>query len=127
MRSLFPITLCDLVDFSTIQIIRVDKVELAYDLDVKILLLKAHYQLDKEYDERTMQIFRSVERFVRGNQTLSTFAKKSYKNLIQIIINLYRVKHRVGKRTLEQIRQKMEKMNFIGDKKWLLEKIEEIT
>lgn len=107
--------------------IRVNKVNLAYDVDCKILLLKAYYQMDKHYDERTMQIFRSTERYININKSMPFSHKRSYKNFIQIAINLYRIKHRVGKRTLESMQNKLAKMDFINDKKWLLEKMEDIA
>lgn len=108
-------------------LIRVDKVNLSYDLDARILLLKSYYQLDNQYDERTMQIFRSAERFVISNKSMPFSHKKSYKNFIQILINLYRVRHQVGKVTLEGAQKKMKKMEFVINKKWLLEKITEIS
>lgn len=106
-------------------LIRVETNNLTYDynLDCKILLLKAHYQIDTFYDERTMRIFRSAEQFVQTNKLIPTTTKKSYKNFIQILINLYRFRHKMGKRTLESIQNKLEKMEFVSDKKWLLEKI----
>lgn len=106
--------------------IRVEKLNLMYDLDAKILLLKSYYLMDREYDERTLQIFRSAERFVLTNKSMPIAHKKSYKNFIQILINLYRARHGVGKRTLESIQEKMEKMDFITDKKWLLIRFKEM-
>ena len=52
--------------------------------------------------------------------------KKSYKNFTQILINLYRVRHKMGKQTIESVQNKLDKMDVVSDKKWLLEKIEEI-
>jgi len=106
--------------------IRVEKVNLAYDVDCRMILLKSYYLLDTEYDERTMQIFRSAERFIQTNPELPHAHKKSYKNFIQILINLYRVYHKKGKTTIEGIENKLEKMTYISDKQWLVEKIKEL-
>jgi len=107
-------------------LIRVDKINLVYDLDCRLYLLKAHFQLDTHYDERTTQILRSAERFIVNHQVLPTTHKKSYKNFIKVLINLYRVKHQVGKKTLDTIHNDLLTTDFITDKKWLLNKIAEI-
>lgn len=107
-------------------LIRVDKINLVCDLDCRILLLKSYYVMDLKYDERTMQIFRSANRFLDTQQGMSISLKKSYKNFIQILINLYRVRHKVGKRTLVGVQNKLEKMDFVSDKKWLLEKMDSL-
>lgn len=106
-------------------LIRMDESNLTYDyhLDCKMLLLKSYYQIDTFYDERTMRIFRSTEQFVQTNKSISITIKKSYKNFTLLLINLYRVRHKMGKRTLESIQNKLEKMEFVSDKKWLLEQI----
>lgn len=106
--------------------IRVEKVNLAYDVDCKMLLLKSHFQMDTQYDERTVQIFRSTERFIQGNKSMPFSHKRSYKNFIQTVINLYRIRHKVGKKSLQVVHENLKKMDFINDKKWLLEKIKEI-
>jgi len=106
-------------------LIRVETNNLTYDynLDCKIILLKSHYQIDTLYDERTMRVFRSAEQFVQTNKLMPVTTKKSYKNFILILINLYRVRHNIGKRTLESIQNKLENMEFVSDKKWLLEQM----
>lgn len=108
-------------------LIRVDKVNLTYDLDGRILLLKAHFLMDTFYDERSMRIFRSAEGFIQKNPHLPSAHKKSYKNFIQLFINLYRIKHRVGKKTLASFQLKMQGMQFIFGKKWLLDQVAELN
>lgn len=106
--------------------IRVERINLNYDLNCRMLILKSHYETDEEYDERTVQIFRSTEKFVSDSKQLSPARKKADKNFINALINLYRVKHRAGKMTTQSIRKKIEKFELINDKRWLLEKIEEL-
>jgi len=103
--------------------IKVDKVNLAYDIDCRIMILKCHYELDEEYDERAMRRFVLAERYIQGNKELVKDDKKAYKNFIRFLLNIYRIKHNATRMTLESIISKIEKAEFISDKKWLLEKI----
>jgi len=104
--------------------IKVDKVNLAYDIDCRIMILKCHYELDKEYDERAMRRFVMAERYIQANKKLIKNDKKAYKNFIRILLNIYRVKHKATRMTLESLLDKIEKAEFISDKKWLLDKID---
>lgn len=104
-------------------LIRVDKVSTGYDLDCRIMLLKSYYELDEDYDERTMTMFRTVAMFIRNHTQLSSKRKKAFKNFVRITINLYRYKHRATKMQLDSIRSKIESLEFFSDKKWLLDKI----
>jgi len=106
--------------------IRVDKVNTNYDINCRTMLLKSHYETDIEYDERTMQIFRSAEKFMHDNKSLHSTYKIGYKNFIRLLINLYRIRHRATKITLERLKQKLEQMEFISDKHWLVEKMKEL-
>lgn len=106
--------------------IRVDKVNLAYDVNCRIMLLKSHYETDLEYDERTMQIFRSAEKFMHDNKSLPSGHKIGYKNFIRLLINLYRIRHRATKISLARLGEKLEQAEFISDKHWLVEKMKEL-
>jgi len=113
-------------DFKTAlsHFIRVEKVNLAYDINCRIMLLKSHYELDHEYDERTIRTFLLSERFIQSHKGLITRDKKAYKNFVRILINVYNTRHGAGKMTPEKIQRKLEKLEFVSDKKWLEEKIE---
>ncbi len=113
-------------DFKTAlsHFIRVDKVNLAYDINCRIMLLKSHYELDEEYDERTIRTFLLSERFIQSHKGLIPRDKKAYKNFVRILINIYNTRHGNGKMTAEKIKAKLEKLEFVSDKKWLEEKIE---
>jgi len=106
--------------------IRVDKVNLIYDVNCRIMLLKSHYETDQEYDERTMQIFRSAGKYIMENKSLSSAHRKAYKNFIQALINLYRIRHQATKITLERLKEKLEKFEVFTDKQWLMDKIGEL-
>jgi len=115
-------------DFKTAlsHFIRVEKVNLAYDINCRIMLLKSHYELDDEYDERTIRTFLLSERFIQSHKGLITRDKKAYKNFVRILINIYNTRHGAGKMTAEKIQRKLEKLEFVSDKKWLEEKIAEL-
>jgi len=112
-------------DFKTAlsHFIRVEKVNLAYDMDCRVMLLKSHYELDEEYDERTIRTFLLSERFIQSHKGLIPTDKKAYKNFVRILINIYNTRHGAGKMTAEKIKIKLEKLEFVSDKKWLEEKI----
>jgi len=113
-------------DFKTAlsHFIRVQKVNLVYDINCRIMLLKSHYELDHEYDERTIRTFLLSERFIQSHKGLVSRDKKAYKNFVRILINIYNTRHGAGKMTAEKIKTKLEKLEFVSDKKWLSEKIE---
>ncbi len=106
--------------------IQVDKINTVYDINARVLIIKCLYEKEKTYNEYTMTAFRSIEKFFKTNKELPVKNKKAYKNFIQILINLYRVRHHEGKRTLEWLKEKLEQQEVISDKRWLLEKIEEL-
>jgi len=106
--------------------IKVDTVNLDYDKNCKILILKCHFELDKEYDERTLRIFRSAEKYFRGLKLLNKNQKKMYANFMNIFINLYKIKHRVARLSLATIEQRLKDQEINSDKHWLFTKIEEL-
>jgi len=103
--------------------IRVEKVNLAYDINCRMMLLKSHYELDREYDERTLRTLLLSERFIQSHKDLIIKDKQAYKNFVRILINIYNTRHGAGRLTKEKILRKLEKLEFVSDKKWLLEKI----
>lgn len=104
----------------------VDNFHTNYDLNKRMLILKAYYELEKQYSEPTAQLFRSIEAFVIRNKHLTEFDKRVHKNTIRIFANLYRCKHGIGKMQLNTLKDKVENAKHIASKEWLLEKIEEL-
>lgn len=107
-------------------LVRVESINLAYDSDCRVMMMKAHYETDWEYDERTLQIFRSTEKYFNENKAFTPRNKKGYKNFIRALINLYRIRHQATKMTLQSIKVKLEKQEVNVDKRWLMGKIEEL-
>jgi len=105
--------------------IRVESVNFDYDINCRVIMMKTHYEVDKEYDERTVQIFRSAEKYFNQNKQLTPKNKKAYKNFIRTLINVYRIRFGATKMKLEDLKAKLEKQEVNSDKKWLMQKIEE--
>lgn len=106
--------------------IQVDKINTTYDINVRVLILKCLYEKETEYSDATIQAFNTTKKFFKNHKSLTKKRKNGYTNFIQILIYLYAFKHNVGKMTLERIKQKLEAMEIISDKGWLLEKISEL-
>jgi len=106
--------------------IRAGNININYDANCRVLMLQSHYEVDEDYDERTIQIFRSAEKFFYENKALASSVKKSYRNFIRTLINLYRIKHKATKMTKEHLKKKLEGQDFKGNKNWLLQKIDEL-
>lgn len=106
--------------------IKVDKVSLTYDINCRLMMLKAHYEIDDYYDERTVQIYRSAEKYFVENKSLTVQDKRAFKNFIRMLINLYRIKHKETKMNAENFNKKLAAQENNSDKSWLKEKLSEI-
>jgi len=106
--------------------IKVDHVNLTYDINCRIMMLKAHYEIDGDYDERTVQIYRSTEKYFLENKELSFQNRRAFKNFIRLLINLYRIKHKATKMTVASFQNKLEAQQINSDKNWLKEKLNEL-
>ncbi len=108
--------------------IQVDKIDTVYDINTRVLILKCLYQKETEYSEYTMQAFRSAERFFSNHQSITPKSKRGYKNFIQILIALYRIRHNINAKPedIERIKNKLNSQKVNSDKRWLLEKIGEL-
>lgn len=104
-----------------------DGINLSYDINNRTMIMKSHYEIDKEYDERTLQIYRSTEKYFITNKHLSKTDISAYKNFIRSLINLYRIKFRSTKMTLDSLKTKIEKQELNSDRKWLQDKIAELN
>lgn len=113
-------------DLAIKHFIRVDKVNQGYDINGKMLLLKSHFDLDGEYKERSETIFRSAAHFIKNNKILTSRQKRGFLNFTNIFINLYRLKHRIGKINADRIEAKIEKMELNSDREWLLNRLTQI-
>ncbi len=106
--------------------ILVEKINTAYDINVRIIILKCLYEKEKAYSEPIMQSFRTAEKYFKNHKSLSAKGKKEFQNFIRIFINLYRIRHQASKMTIKRLREKLEQQQANSDKRWLLEKIDEL-
>ena len=107
-------------------IIHIDNINPMIESNQRILLMKIYFDRDKTYSEKTERLYRSTEKFFIDNKSLPYEHKKSWKNFTQILINLYRFKHNEGRMTSPKLRKKLEQQEYNADKKWLLEKMDEL-
>jgi len=84
--------------------IRVGDINLEYDVNCRVVILKCHYEMDKHYDERTMQIFRSANKFFNDNK----------------------IKHHETKMQLSRAKEKLDAQEVNSDKNWLQTKMDEL-
>ncbi len=107
-------------------LIRVKSGNLSYDNNGRILLYKSYYEMDKDYDERSVQMFRSAKKYFGENKAMATSHKKGIQNFVRLLINLYRFQHQEGKIRLERIQEKLDNFDYISEKQWLQDKIDEL-
>jgi len=106
--------------------IQTQPINTAYDINVRVLILKCLYETGKEYNEPTVQAFRTAESYFKNHKSLTSRAKLSYKNFIRILINLYRIRHRATKMSLTRLQGILEQQSVNSDKQWLLGKMGEL-
>jgi len=97
-----------------------------YDVNRKLMICKSYYEMETEFKYTTERIFRSFEKYISENKTLTASNKMAYRNFIRLLINLYRIKHQVTKMRLETVSKKLEGQKLNSDKIWLLEKLQEL-
>jgi len=107
-------------------LLEVENFNKSYDINKRIIILKSYYELEEHYSEPTAQLFRSLETFIKKHKLLANKDKITYKTFIRIFYNIYRIKHQVGTISLDKIKDRIENAEFISNKLWLLEKIEEL-
>ncbi len=108
--------------------IQADRIDKIYDINIRVLILKCLYEKEKEYSEPTMQAFRSAHKYFKGDTSLAAKIRTGYANFIQILMNLYQLRHNINatKANVERIKEKLVQQKINSDKRWLLEKIEEL-
>ncbi len=106
---------------------QVGKIDKTYDINARLLILKCLYEKEIDYNS-TMQTFRSAQRYFKDNKVLPTKTKKRYVNFIKILIKIYHFRDDVNgtKAKLERIKEELNTQKVNCDKRWLLEKIEEL-
>lgn len=102
------------------------RADLGQDANLKVVILKCHYEMDANYDERTMQIFRSAQKFFKDNKQLTAVRKRSYRNFIQILMYIYKIKFKETKMLISKAKEKLEAQYVNADREWLATKMAEL-
>lgn len=97
-----------------------------YEIAAKRLLVKSYYEIDSTYDYGTIRIIKSISIFISKQKQLSTQDRKAHKNFMELLGNIYCIRHKRGKMTIRKVETKMTKMEYISDAQWLKEKIKEL-
>jgi len=120
-------------DIAHDKFLKVRDIDLTYDINVRVLILKCYYEkarLLKEskrhYNEQIMGTIRNAKTYFKNKKELTSNSKKSYENFAQILIYLYRILHGVGKIILESVKERLDKQEVNADKQWLREKLAEL-
>jgi len=105
---------------------KVQDVNINYDINNRLMLAKTFYETDKSYDWPTFTHFNSEQRYFEKTKQLKSSTGKAYKNFFVILKDLYKIKHGAINKKTEQLENKLNKMNNVATRDWLIEKIEEL-
>jgi len=105
---------------------RVHTIDYEFNMNIKLYTLQSYYEKDTEYSHHTEQVLRSFKAFFRQSKMFANDIKESYINFASVVNSLYRIKHREGKETIGDVLKKIEQYDFLTNRGWLLEKIEEL-
>jgi len=106
--------------------LKVDKISDTYEIGLRIYMLQCIFEIEQDYSDATKQSLESTKQFFKRNAQLASINKKSYLNFITTFIDLYKFKHKATKLKLTKIKNKINNMEVVYKKKWLLDKIEEL-
>jgi len=112
-------------DFSKAQdyLMRVEFNDTYFNTDSKVLLLKIYYELEELTPLEALSD--SFQVYIRRNKQTSDYMKKLYLNFGKFLKRLYSINPR-DKKKVEHLRERVEATSPVGDKSWLLQKIDTI-
>ncbi len=105
-------------------LIKAEMKDLHYDINRRTILLKTFYELNEEL--ALVNHAESYKAFLRKNKSFQKDNKTGLINFINITQGLFKLKHKFSKSTKETFRKKIEKQTTIFNKKWLLQKLDEV-
>jgi len=99
-----------------------------YDLNLRTMIAKRDYETCNSYDcyDHRLSTFTTTEKYIHQLAGIKEDTKVPYKKFIRMLINLFNIKHNIGKKTLESVKNELRATQHISDKKWLEEKIHEL-
>lgn len=107
--------------------LQVDKISDTYEMGLRVFMLQCIFEIEQDYNEATKQSFESAKQFFKRNTKLAAINKKSYLNFISALISLYRFKYKASKLALSKIKHQINSMEVVHKKKWLMDKIMELS
>lgn len=108
----------------SIELLRdVEYEDLTYNINSKAIILTSFYELD-EYDSM-FYFINSYKAFLRRNKKITPKRKSSFLNFVNVISKLANLEKR-DKKELNKIKIEIEEMDYLLNRKWLLEKVEEL-
>jgi len=105
---------------------KVQEINLIYDINNRLMLARTFFETDKYYDWPTFTHFNSEQRYFERTKQLKSTTSKAFKNFFIILKDLYRIKHKVSNKSIKLLETKLNKINNVVTKDWLIEKIEEL-
>lgn len=106
-----------------LSLILVEYIDIIYHLDSKKLLLSAYYELKET--ESLFSLADTFKKLVRRNKEMTKKDQKSYLNFINSLMQLHRIRLG-GKKSLKDLKEKIENSTENIDSPWLLAKIGEL-
>lgn len=95
-----------------------------YALGGKLTLLKTYYEL-KEF-QALDSLIDSFRIYIRRNKIISREVKQQYLNVLRFVKKLSTTLRR-DKKSIDKIKNQIDKCKALADKKWILEKVEELA
>jgi len=106
--------------------LKVDKINDTFEIGLRIFMLQCIFEIEQDYSDGTKQSFESTKQFFKRNKQLANINKKSYLNFVKIFTYIYQSKHKTIKMQSSEILEKLNKLEVVHKKQWLLNKIEEL-
>jgi len=103
---------------------QVQYINVFYQFDSKVLLLRSYYELNETFP--LLDLAETFKKMIQRKRNLSEIEKSQYYNFVLILVKLYRIKALENKKSLQPIREQIDK-EALKNKDWLLEKLEELA
>jgi hypothetical protein len=97
-----------------------------FDLDIKHLIIKIHYELD--YIDLFTNLMDSYKHFLNNNKTVSDYNKLRHSNFLTLLNKIYKLKLKgiKNKDEIKFLKDEITKTEPVNSQQWLVEKANEI-
>ncbi len=101
-----------------------DKMELSYELGRKTILLRSYYELKESIAFEALS--KSFKEYVRSQKGMTGRLKKAYVNFTSVLGRLENIRQKGDYQKIDALIEKINAYEFLSNKPWLLEKVEEL-